>query len=66
MEDGVTVYICRKGSAEEYAHAISRMMEDAEGRRRMGTACRERAGKFDLSETDRIMKKVYRRMADSE
>ncbi len=66
MEDGVTGYICRKGSVEEYARAISKMWEDAEGRKRMGMACRERAGKFDLSETDRIMKKVYRRMADSE
>ena len=66
MTDGVTGYVCAGGTAEEYAKAISLMSEDAEGRRRMGRACMERAKKFDLLETDRIMRKVYRRMTGRE
>ena len=38
------------------------MMGDAEGRKRMGKACMERAARFDLSETDRIMRRVYHGM----
>lgn len=66
MEDGVTGYVCAEGSVEEYAQAISRMMEDAGGRKRMGRTCMERAGKFDLSETDRIMRKVYGKMTEGD
>ncbi len=66
MADGVTGYVCAGGTTEEYAKAISLMAEEAEGRRRMGRACMERAEKFDLQETDRIMRKVYRRMAGKE
>ena len=62
MEDGVTGYVCPAGSVEEYAGAIARMMGDAEGRKRMGKACMERAARFDLSETDRIMRRVYHGM----
>lgn len=62
MEDGVTGYVCPSGSVEEYAEAITRMMGDAEGRKRMGMVCMERAARFDLSETDRIMRRVYRSM----
>lgn len=62
MKDGVTGYVCMGGSVEEYAGAISRMMKDTKGRERMGMACMERAGKFDLKETDRIMRKVYQKM----
>lgn len=66
MEDGVTGYVCRSGSAEEYAEAITRMMENPEDRKRMGLACTERAKRFDLSETDRIMRKIYRKMTEEE
>lgn len=65
MEDGVTGYVCSGGSVDEYARAISDMMEDAEGRKRMGRACMERAKQFDLAETDKIMRKVYRKMTGS-
>ncbi len=64
MEDGVTGYVCRSGSVKEYAGAITRMMEDKEGRKRMGITCTERARRFDLSETDKIMRRVYRKMTD--
>ncbi len=64
MEDGVTGYVCQGGSVDEYAQAISRMMADAEGRQKMGRVCMERARKFDLTETDKIMRRVYRRMTE--
>lgn len=64
MEDGVTGYVCRGGSVEEYAEAITRMMENPEDRKRMGLVCTERARRFDLAETDRIMRKVYRKMTE--
>ena len=64
MEDGVTGYVCKKGSVEEYARAISCMMEDAQGRGRMGRECMERAKEFDLAETDRVMRRVYEELAE--
>lgn len=64
MENGVTGYVCRSGSVEEYAEAITRMMENPEDRKRMGLVCTERARRFDLAETDRIMRKVYRKMTE--
>lgn len=66
MKDGVTGYVCKDKGAGGYAEAILRMMENVEDRRQMGRACVERARKFDLSETDKIMRKVYRRMIEKE
>lgn len=62
MEEGVTGYICAGNRAEEYERGICRMMQDEPLRRRMGANCVERAKRFDLSATDRIMRQVYRQM----
>lgn len=62
MEDGVTGILCPENRVEEYERAISKMYGDEALRKRMGQCCEERAKRFDLSETDRIMRRVYRQI----
>lgn len=59
MENGVTGYLCAGNSPEEYERAIRRMLQDEPLRKQMGENCMERAKRFDLSATDRIMRRVY-------
>lgn len=63
MEDGVTGYMCKDNQTKTYAQAIRQMKEDKALRAEMGKNCREKAKHFDLSRTDRIMRKVYRKLA---
>lgn len=66
MEDGVTGYVCKTNQAKAYARAIKQMKEEQTLRFEMGKNCRERAKRFDLSRTDRIMRKVYGKLAGTE
>jgi len=59
IRDNVNGYLCRSGSAEEYARIILKMKESPEKRAEMSMACMEKAKEFDLSGTSRIMRQVY-------
>lgn len=62
MVNGFTGFICFQNSPSEYAKAIKRLMTDQKLRRQISFVCREMAAQFDLSETDKIMRKVYAKM----
>lgn len=62
MKDGITGYVCHTGKAEEYAKLICKMKGNAKERRRMSNECRHMARRFDLSETNKIMKKIYKQL----
>lgn len=65
MEEGVTGRICY-GTQEEYAEAISWMMSHETERQQMAKACRYKAQKFDISQTEHVMKKVYEGISTNE
>lgn len=66
MEEGVTGFICFHDAWEEYAEAISRMIRHEAQRQEMAKACRHKAQKFDIRQTEHIMKRVYERIPTNE
>lgn len=59
MSHGLNGFVCKKGTAEEYAKAIKKLKYDPVLRSNMSEACLKTAAKFDISETDKIMRKLY-------
>lgn len=59
MRDGVTGYMAKRGSAEEYAELIRKMKKEPDRQRKMSAFCRKISADFDICRTDRIMRKVY-------
>ncbi len=62
MEDGKTGYVCQTGTAKEYAKLICKMKDNEKKRAKMSIECRHMAQRFDISETDKIMKKIYKQL----
>ena len=60
MKHGVNGYVCKRGTADEYAVAICNMREQIEKRKEMSEECLKTAEKFDISATDKIMRKLYK------
>lgn len=59
MSHGLNGLVCKKGTAEEYAKAIRKLKYDPVLRSNMSEVCLKTAAKFDISETDKIMRKLY-------
>ena len=59
MSHGLNGLVCKKGTVEEYAAAIRKLKYDPVLRSNMSEACLKAAAKFDISETDKIMRKLY-------
>lgn len=59
MEHGVNGLVCRNGTAQEYAEAILQMKENPAMCAKMAAMCLKTAEKFDISQTDKIMRKLY-------
>lgn len=62
MNHGVNGYVCKKGTADEFAIAICNMREQVEKRKEMAKECLEIAERFDISVTDKIMRKLYKNL----
>lgn len=59
VRDGVEGLVVPKGDGAALAAGLVRMLGDADARRRMGEASRERAAEFDIRETVKRMEAVY-------
>lgn len=59
MCHGANGFVCKKGTAEEYAQAVCEMRDKARMRKSMSDECLKTAVRFDIRETDKIMRKVY-------
>lgn len=62
MEDGVTGYVCRRGSVSAYAELIRRMKGASKQRREMAAVCMRAAENFDIKRTDKIMRRIYEKV----
>ena len=63
MEEQVTGYVCVKNSVNEYVQAIANMIKHQK-KAQMSQACRKQARHFDIQETDKIMRSVYKKMSE--
>lgn len=59
MQDSINGYVCFEGTVEKYAEMIRQMKNHGEVRSRMSEACRKTAQKFDIAETEKVMRRVY-------
>lgn len=59
MEESITGRMCYNGTVEEYKQLIEWMLCHEEERKQMSQNIRERAQKFDLGQTERVMQDVY-------
>lgn len=60
MEDGINGFLCEGTNVHEYAQAIKKLKENPELREKMGEAGCRTAQKFAVSQTELVMKQVYR------
>ncbi|MGN0431904.1 MAG: glycosyltransferase family 4 protein [Lachnospiraceae bacterium] len=59
MSHGLNGLVCKKGTAEEWAQAIRKLKYDPVLREHMSQECLKTAAKFDIAQTDKIMRKLY-------
>ena len=65
IEDGVTGFLVRFGDVTMLAERVARLVSDADARRRMGQAARDRClGRFDADGMVDGIEKVYQRLTD--
>ena len=60
MEDGINGFLCEGTNVHAYAKAIKELKENPGLREKMGEAGCRTAQKFAVSQTELVMKKVYR------
>lgn len=63
LQDGINGITCYQGTSDEFSEAIQKLYSDPGLRHEMSIHCRKIAEKFALSETDRIMRRIYGEMS---
>lgn len=66
MEEGITGRVCYSGSVTEYKEVIEWMMKHPDERQKMSQASRTKAQKFDIKQTEAIMRNVYSKITVDE
>ena len=64
MADGVNGIVCPAGSVEAFAEAIRTLKSDKEMYDRMAGRCRQSVEHFNLSDTDKRMRRIYRQVLE--
>lgn len=61
MADGVNGIVCPAGNVDAFAEAIRTLKSDRKMYDRMAGKCRQSVKHFDISDTDRRMREIYKR-----
>lgn len=61
-QDGLNAIVCRENTPDDFADAIKKLTEDNNLRKRLSNECRISAIPFTLSEVEKSMRDIYRRI----
>ena len=63
LENGI---VCKAENTEDFVHAILRMEQSEDLRDKMGKQGRKTAEKFSIKATDKIMRRVYHEISETQ